>query len=113
MLDCVRRGFIAKYFVFPFNFPVLLTLIGSFSGIASFECQRSFVKRMRMASATEPRGKLSLLIMSLQIEFFAFQQTFKNSQSISTLIDMLFKTYHLINIFKNILPALVSPTKSF
>ena len=68
---------------------------------------------MRMASATEPRGKLSLFIMSLQIEFFAFQQTFKNSQSISTLIDMLFKTYHLINIFKNILPALVSPTKSF
>lgn len=57
MLYCVRRGFIAKYFVFPFNFPVLLTLIGSFSGIASFECQRSFVKRMRMASATEPRGK--------------------------------------------------------
>ena len=113
MLYCVRRGFIAKYFVFPFNFPVLLTLIGSFSGIASFECQRSFVKRMRMASATKPRGKLSLLIMSLQIEFFAFQQTFKNSQSISTLIYMLFKTYHLINIFKNILPALVSPTKSF
>ena len=113
MLYCVRRGFIAKYFVFPFNFPVLLTLIDSFSGIASFECQRSFVKRKRMASATEPRGKLSLLIMSLQIEFFVFQQTFKNSQSISTLIDMLFKTYHLINIFKNILPALVSPTKSF
>ena len=49
---------------------------------------------MRMASATEPRGKLSLLIMSLQIEFFGFEQTFKNSQSISTLIDMLLKTYH-------------------
>ena len=74
MLYCIRRGYIAKYFVFPFNFPVLLTLIGSFSGIASFECQRRFVKRMRMASATEPRGKLSLLIMSLQIEFLPWNK---------------------------------------
>ena len=47
-----------------------------------------------MASAIEPRGKLSLLIMRLQIEFFAFEQTFKNAQSISTLIELLSKTYH-------------------